>query len=60
MQTAWEQAFGLMEDHGCCGAGDIIVDGIRNAPPGRGDMVDAWVAIGERINAIVEASRTMH
>jgi hypothetical protein len=60
MLTAWEQAFGLMETLGCCGAGDVVVDGIRTAPPGRGDVVDAWVAIGERLNAIVEASRTQH
>lgn len=60
MEAAWKQAFGLMGMHGCCGAGEIVADGIRSAGSGRDDVVDRWVAIGERLNAIVEASRTRH
>ena len=60
MDEAWEQAFVLMESCGCHGAGQMVVDGIKKASSGRLDVVDQRVAIGTRLNAIVEASRTSH
>jgi len=54
------QAFGLKSEHGCRGVGNVVVQGLRSASLEGPDAAAPWVAIGECLNAIVEAHRTTH
>jgi hypothetical protein len=59
-REAGTQAFTVMADHGCCGVGQLVAQGIRETPSGRVDVLDQWVAIGECVSAILKAHRTAH
>lgn len=55
--SAVELAYELVQTIGREGAHELIVVGIRDAAPGRSDVVDGWVALAQGIDALAHATR---
>ena len=59
-EGAWEQAFALTSDHGQFGACHVVVLGMRKTPSGDVEQMRGWETLANCLNAMADASRTMH
>ncbi len=60
MQDAWQYAFALMSDHGQLGACKIVVSGIQKTPDREPEQYRRCEVLADCLNAVADASRTMH
>lgn len=55
--SAVELAYALVQTIGHAEAHQMIVSGIREAAPGRSDVVDGWVALAQGIDVLAHSTR---
>ncbi len=55
--SAVELAYALVQTIGRREVHDLVVSGIRAAPPGRSDVVDGWVALAQGVDVLARATR---